>query len=326
QGFNFAEAVNFAPVAWLPWGLKSAKSYRKKGRAPVFSFEEIIFCAGIRHESMTPPMARSLATTLEVLINEEDALRKALCNGQDENAIKHWTKQPRYSADDTPLQQGEGGDEPTAKMGRMAPSHKADIRVITDTTSTPPADANAIQAQSTTPDVARPSSAIAEAPQTGITESVTMATGTTGPAVCDRDTSERDVAKTHKAGPSTNGMGACATAKNAANSVIVLVEDSPEAKPGAAREMSAVTVVKREGCSSPRMGSPGDGSAHTAGNPKESKVKVEVNELTQSAAFENRNLLVGDSAEDLSTTLTFITDAWALYSKTPTKGRDTGMC
>lgn len=42
NGFNCAEAVNFATVDWLPWGAKSVQSYRKFSKLPVFSHEALV--------------------------------------------------------------------------------------------------------------------------------------------------------------------------------------------------------------------------------------------------------------------------------------------
>lgn len=42
NGFNCAEAVNFATVDWIPWGAKSVQKYRKFSKLPVFSHEALI--------------------------------------------------------------------------------------------------------------------------------------------------------------------------------------------------------------------------------------------------------------------------------------------
>jgi hypothetical protein len=47
---NIAEAVNFAPLDWTPYGLKCMLRYQEHGRAPVFSHEELI-CTVLKQES-----------------------------------------------------------------------------------------------------------------------------------------------------------------------------------------------------------------------------------------------------------------------------------
>lgn len=42
HGFNFAEAVNFAPVDWLPFGEHSVNLYSRFSKQPVFSHDELI--------------------------------------------------------------------------------------------------------------------------------------------------------------------------------------------------------------------------------------------------------------------------------------------
>jgi histone demethylase JARID1 len=43
QGFNLAEAVNFAPIDWLALGRRSVRDYARLRRYPVFSHEELLF-------------------------------------------------------------------------------------------------------------------------------------------------------------------------------------------------------------------------------------------------------------------------------------------
>ncbi|QRV73270.1 histone demethylase JARID1 [Ceratobasidium sp. AG-Ba] len=42
HGFNFNEAVNFAPPEWLPLGLECARRYRDHRKLPVFSHDELL--------------------------------------------------------------------------------------------------------------------------------------------------------------------------------------------------------------------------------------------------------------------------------------------
>ena len=41
-GFNCAEAVNFGPPDWLPWGSYVADKYRKEGRSATMSHDSLL--------------------------------------------------------------------------------------------------------------------------------------------------------------------------------------------------------------------------------------------------------------------------------------------
>lgn len=41
-GFNCAEAVNFGPPDWLPWGTYVAKKYRREGRSATLSHDALL--------------------------------------------------------------------------------------------------------------------------------------------------------------------------------------------------------------------------------------------------------------------------------------------
>ncbi|EFJ42973.1 hypothetical protein VOLCADRAFT_66478, partial [Volvox carteri f. nagariensis] len=41
-GFNCAEAVNFAPADWLPYGSAAVREYRQQGRRSTFSFDDLL--------------------------------------------------------------------------------------------------------------------------------------------------------------------------------------------------------------------------------------------------------------------------------------------
>lgn len=41
-GFNVAEAVNFAPADWLPAGSDAAAKYRRQGKAPALSHDQLL--------------------------------------------------------------------------------------------------------------------------------------------------------------------------------------------------------------------------------------------------------------------------------------------
>ena len=41
-GFNCAEAVNFGPPDWLPWGTYVANKYRREGRSATLSHDALL--------------------------------------------------------------------------------------------------------------------------------------------------------------------------------------------------------------------------------------------------------------------------------------------
>ena len=42
SGFNCAEAVNFGPPDWLPWGTYVADKYRREGRSATLSHDALL--------------------------------------------------------------------------------------------------------------------------------------------------------------------------------------------------------------------------------------------------------------------------------------------
>ncbi|KAF1797759.1 C5HC2-type zinc finger transcription factor [Mucor lusitanicus] len=52
HGFNFCEAVNFAPSEWIDYGLECVKSYKKYRRQPCFSHDNLLVTAARNLNSM----------------------------------------------------------------------------------------------------------------------------------------------------------------------------------------------------------------------------------------------------------------------------------
>lgn len=57
HGFNFAEAVNFAPPDWIPQGRSCVRRYRRFGRNPVFSHDELLWTLWERCRGNGPGLA-----------------------------------------------------------------------------------------------------------------------------------------------------------------------------------------------------------------------------------------------------------------------------
>ncbi|KAJ3106526.1 hypothetical protein HDU97_006119 [Phlyctochytrium planicorne] len=88
QGFNFAEAVNFALPNWLPFGLNCVSRYRQFHKQPVFSHDELIIATFKKDSSITT--AVWLHEELKSLYEREIELRylaRAMPNIVDEKSI-----------------------------------------------------------------------------------------------------------------------------------------------------------------------------------------------------------------------------------------------
>jgi len=74
HGFNFNEAVNFAPSDWEPFGASAIQRLQDFRRQPVFCHEELLFSAASRDHSIKT--ARWLGPALDQTMERELALRK----------------------------------------------------------------------------------------------------------------------------------------------------------------------------------------------------------------------------------------------------------
>ncbi|KAM4794669.1 LOW QUALITY PROTEIN: lysine-specific demethylase 5B [Rhinophrynus dorsalis] len=75
QGFNFAEAVNFCTVDWLPLGRQCVEHYRSLNRYCVFSHDEMICKMACKAEDLDVVLASSVQKDLAGMIEEERTLR-----------------------------------------------------------------------------------------------------------------------------------------------------------------------------------------------------------------------------------------------------------
>lgn len=77
-GFNIAEAVNFAPPSWLPYGRQAVENYRTltPHHVAVFSHDELVINAALNVADLH--MASRLKEELDWIIKEENRLREQL--------------------------------------------------------------------------------------------------------------------------------------------------------------------------------------------------------------------------------------------------------
>uniref|UniRef100_A0A4W4DZE5 [histone H3]-trimethyl-L-lysine(4) demethylase n=1 Tax=Electrophorus electricus TaxID=8005 RepID=A0A4W4DZE5_ELEEL len=75
QGFNFAEAVNFCTVDWMPLGRQCVDHYRLLHRYCVFSHDEMICNMAAKANKLDVVLASAVHKDMVLMINEEQELR-----------------------------------------------------------------------------------------------------------------------------------------------------------------------------------------------------------------------------------------------------------
>ncbi|XP_019369375.1 PREDICTED: lysine-specific demethylase 5B isoform X2 [Gavialis gangeticus] len=78
QGFNFAEAVNFCTVDWLPLGRQCVEHYRLLNRYCVFSHDEMICKMASKADDLDVVVASTVQKDMSIMIEDERALREAV--------------------------------------------------------------------------------------------------------------------------------------------------------------------------------------------------------------------------------------------------------
>ncbi|XP_067387916.1 lysine-specific demethylase 5B isoform X1 [Emydura macquarii macquarii] len=79
QGFNFAEAVNFCTVDWLPLGRQCVEHYRLLNRYCVFSHDEMICKMASKADVLDVVVASTVEKDMAIMIEDEKALRETVC-------------------------------------------------------------------------------------------------------------------------------------------------------------------------------------------------------------------------------------------------------
>uniref|UniRef100_A0A3Q1BV45 [histone H3]-trimethyl-L-lysine(4) demethylase n=1 Tax=Amphiprion ocellaris TaxID=80972 RepID=A0A3Q1BV45_AMPOC len=78
QGFNFAEAVNFCTVDWMPLGRQCVDHYRMLHRYNVFSHDEMVCNMASKAETLNVVLASAVHKDMVVMIQEEKELREKM--------------------------------------------------------------------------------------------------------------------------------------------------------------------------------------------------------------------------------------------------------
>ncbi|XP_054432486.1 lysine-specific demethylase 5B [Pteronotus mesoamericanus] len=76
QGFNFAEAVNFCTVDWLPLGRQCVEHYRLLHRYCVFSHDEMICKMASKAHVLDVVVASTVQKDMAIMVEDEKALRE----------------------------------------------------------------------------------------------------------------------------------------------------------------------------------------------------------------------------------------------------------
>jgi len=81
QGYNLAEAVNFAPPSWLEMGRKCVDHYSYMRRYCVFCHDELVCKMATNAEKLTLQVAAACYKDMLVMVEREKQLRKDLLDG-----------------------------------------------------------------------------------------------------------------------------------------------------------------------------------------------------------------------------------------------------
>lgn len=84
QGFNFNEAVNFAPVDWEPYGREGVERLRNYRKQPCFSHDEMLLTAAGRDNAIKT--SKWLAPAMELMRDNELAARKQFLDTPDSDS------------------------------------------------------------------------------------------------------------------------------------------------------------------------------------------------------------------------------------------------
>ncbi|KAF2078179.1 hypothetical protein CYY_000469 [Polysphondylium violaceum] len=93
HGFTVAEAVNFAPADWIPFGSSSIERYQKTHRSSVFSHEQLLYTIANREPSLD--LCQWLSKEFEKILEKEENLRASLVKQYPNITITPATKEEK---------------------------------------------------------------------------------------------------------------------------------------------------------------------------------------------------------------------------------------
>ncbi|KAG7519301.1 lysine-specific demethylase 5B-B-like isoform X2 [Solea senegalensis] len=78
QGFNFAEAVNFCTVDWMPLGRQCVDHYRQLHRYNVFSHDEMVCNMALKADTLDVVLASATHKDMVIMIRDERGVREKI--------------------------------------------------------------------------------------------------------------------------------------------------------------------------------------------------------------------------------------------------------
>ncbi|KAI3370216.1 hypothetical protein L3Q82_024999 [Scortum barcoo] len=78
QGFNFAEAVNFCTMDWMPIGRNCVTHYRELSRYCVFSHDEMVCNMALKADTMDVDLAETVQKEMAIMVDGEEELREKI--------------------------------------------------------------------------------------------------------------------------------------------------------------------------------------------------------------------------------------------------------
>uniref|UniRef100_A0A1B0CWY8 [histone H3]-trimethyl-L-lysine(4) demethylase n=1 Tax=Lutzomyia longipalpis TaxID=7200 RepID=A0A1B0CWY8_LUTLO len=88
QGYNFAEAVNFAPADWLKMGRECINHYSTLRRFCVFSHDELVCKMALEPDKLNMGIATACFLDMAEMVDTEKKLRKSLLEWGVTNALR----------------------------------------------------------------------------------------------------------------------------------------------------------------------------------------------------------------------------------------------
>ena len=89
QGYNLAEAVNFAPPDWLPMGRSCVEHYSMMRRYCVFCHDELVCKMAANADNLSLQVAAATYKDMVVMVEKEKMMRRQLLEAVSTTAEMH---------------------------------------------------------------------------------------------------------------------------------------------------------------------------------------------------------------------------------------------